>query len=1066
MKTYKLVNNVTGWVIFAIALITYTSTLEPTASFWDCGEFISGAYKLEVVHPPGAPFFILVNRIATLFAKDPSQVAFMVNFMSGSASAFGVLFLFWIITAFARRAVFKKGEEPSIIEISAVVAAGAVGALACTFSDTYWFSAVEGEVYALSTFFITFVFWCIMKWEASEDERYRDKWIVFAAFAVGLSIGVHLMSLLAIPAMAMIYYFKKYKPTVFGTLIALVVGFAILMFVYVGVVSKLINLLAASDLFFVNNLGMPFGSGVVFATVLIVLIIIGGLVYAHRVGDINILTFRLSRENLQTSLLSAAMILIGFSTYAVVVIRALAVPPIDMNKPADIFRLQSYLNREQYGDRPLLYGPHFNAYPTEIIKLGKRYYKGKDKYIVIGDKIDYKFDDKDMMVFPRLGSWQDDRHVEAYRAMLGLKEKEDPTMADNLRFFVNYQVLFMWFRYFMWNFSGRQDDIQGRFDNNNGHWLSGFKALDEARLGPMDNLTDELKNNKARNEFYMFPFILGLLGMGYLFRKDVNDFVIVLTLFVFTGLLEIVFFNSPPFEPRERDYTLVGSFVTYTIWIGFGVLAIFDFLRNKIAPAPALGIAFLLSLTAPALMAKDGYDDHDRSGRYTARDFAINYLESCAPNAIIFTQGDNDTYPLWYAQEVEGVRTDVRVVNLSLLGVDWYIEQLKYKLNDAPPVKLIHTPDKILGNKRDVIRYYDNKKVPQDVPIELKNIVQFIASDDRSSQVQVSSGEFINYLPTKNIKITVDSAAVVRNKVIPESSIPNMVKEMRIKIGRNNLLKNDLIVMDIIASNLWERPIYFAVSVAPESYIGFQNYFQLEGLAYRIVPLEKKDRSGQGGFVGVDIMYDNVMNKFRWGGIEKKDTIRYTVKEGDTKESIAEKFNVSELELASFNPAVSEFNPGTAIQIIVPKPLYLDENILRMTMNLRSNFARLVEALIEAGKIEEAKKAIDLCISALPRQTVPYNIFMVRFPEYYFKLGEKEKARDLSHQLAKVFVQEHKYNTDMLDYDPGAKRSVQQSMAVIQELGRVAAFYKDTTLQDEMERTFDEMRGGAIIPPQ
>lgn len=1050
-------------MIFAIALTTYTSTLEPTASFWDCGEFISGAYKLEVVHPPGAPFFLLVNRIATLFARDASQVAWMVNFMSGLASAFGVLFLFWIITAFARKAVFKKGQEPSLIEILAVIAAGFIGALACTFSDTYWFSAVEGEVYALSTFFITFVFWCIMKWEASEDERYRDKWIVFAAFAVGLSIGVHLMSLLAIPAMAMIYYFKKYQPTVAGTLFALLIGFATLMFVYVGVVSKMINLLAACDLFFVNKLNLPFGSGAIFFGIVLVGAIAAGLVVVAKIRGFKILTVTISSENLQTAILSFAMILIGFSTYAVVVIRAIAIPPIDMNKPADIFRLQSYLNREQYGDRPLLYGPHFNAYPTEILKLGKRYYKGKDKYIVVGDKIDYKFDDKDMMVFPRLGSWQDDRHVEAYRAMLGLKEKEDPTMADNLKFFVNYQVMFMWFRYFMWNFSGRQDDIQGRFDNNNGHWLSGFKALDEARLGPMDNLPDELKNNKARNEFYMIPFFLGLLGMTYLYRKDIRDFVIVLTLFVFTGLLEIVFFNSPPFEPRERDYTLVGSFVTYTIWIGFGVLAIFEFLRTRLQEAPALGIAFLLSLTAPVLMAHEGYDDHDRSNRYTARDFAINYLESCAPNAIIFTQGDNDTYPLWYAQEVEGVRPDVRVVNLSLLGVDWYIEQLKYKMNDAPPVKLIHTPDKYLGNRRDVTRYYDNKKVPQDAPLELKNIVQFIASDDRNSQVQVSSGEFINYLPTKNIKITVDSAEIVRHKVIPESSLPHMVKEMRIKIGRNNLLKNDLIVLDIIASNLWERPIYFAVSVAPESYLGFQNYFQLEGLAYRIVPVEKKDRSGQGGFVAADIMYDNVMNKFKWGGIEKKDTVRYTVKTNDTRTSIAKKFNVTESELASFNPA-AEFKPGEQIKIIVPQDLYLDENILRMTMNLRSNFARLVEALIDAGKNEEAKKTIDRCMEVLPRQTVPINIFMVRFPEYYYKLGEHQKARELARQVAAVYVQEYKYSNDISDYDPGARRAIQQSMAVIQELTRVAALYKDKEMDEELSRIFNEMKGEVVLP--
>ncbi len=1053
MNTYKLINNVVGWVMFAIALITYTLTLEPTASFWDCGEFISGASKLEVVHPPGAPFFLLLGRIFTLFASDSSQIAYMINFFSGLSSAFAVLFLFWVITALAKKVVMQNGKEPSFSEIGAVICTGIIGALACTFSDTFWFSAVEGEVYALSTFFIPLVMWGIMRWEASEDERHRDKWIVLVSFFVGLAVGVHLMSLLAIPAMAMVYYFKKYKPTTLGILAALVIGLAALMMVYIGIVNKLINILATADLVFVNDMGLPFGSGAIFVAVLLVAGIIGGLIYAHKKQI----------PNLQTALLSLSMILIGFSLYSVVVIRANAIPPINMNKPADIFRLQSYLNREQYGDRPLLYGPHYNGYPTEIIKKGKRYYKGEDKYIEIGEKIDYEFDDKDMMVFPRLGSWQDDRHVEAYRAMLGLKEKEDPTMKDNMRFFINYQVMFMWFRYFMWNFAGRQDDIQGRFDNNNGHWMSGIKFIDELRLGPMDNLPEDLKNNKARNRFYFIPFLLGLLGAAYHLIKRNNDFLVIATLFLFTGLLEIVFFNSPPFEPRERDYTLVGSFVTYCIWIGFGVLAIFDFLRTKVSPSIAVAIAFLVSLTGPILMAKDGYDDHDRSGRYTARDFAVNYLESCAPNAILFTQGDNDTYPLWYAQEVEGIRTDVRVVNLSLLGVDWYIEQLKYKLNDADPVNLVHTPDKYLGNKRDVTRYFDTKRIPQDKSLELKNVIEFIAKDDRSAQVPLTSGEYINYLPTKNLKITVDSVAVVKNKILSDSLMPEMVKEMKFNVGRNNLLKNDLIVLDIIASNLWERPIYFAVSVAPDAYVGMQKFFQLEGLAYRIVPVEKKDRSGQNGYVAVDIMYDNVMNKFKWGAIELRDSTMYTVQKGETKSSIAEKFKVSEIDL----PA--EVKAGDNIKIYTPNPLYLDENILRMTMNLRSNFARMVEELINAGEKEKAKAAIQRCLDVMPRQTVPYNIFMVRFPEYYYKLEEKEKGRAMIRDLGKVFEQEIRYYSDpeVVERDPGSRHNTRQACAVLQEISRVVMVYQDKEMADELDLKYKAIQesvcGGTLM---
>jgi hypothetical protein len=1031
---YKLINNITGWLVFAVALVTYTLTIEPTASFWDCGEFISGCYKLQVVHPPGAPLFLLIGRMFTLFAgNDLSQVAYMVNFMSGLSTAFVVLFLFWATTHMAKK-IIAPGKEVSLGQMLAIMGSGIICGLAATFSDTLWFSAVEGEVYALSTFFIAVVFWAMLKWDDHEEEATRDKWLILIAFLLGLSTGVHLMSLLAVPAMALIYYFKKYTFSWKGVFVALFAGFLALSFVYIGVVSIMINMIAKLDILAVNDLGLPYGSGAVFMALLLAGSLGYGLFYAHKKGN----------QNLQTAMLSVLFVLIGFSTYFVVLSRANANPPINMNDPSDILKLQSYLNREQYGDRPLLYGPHFNAYPTDILKKGKKYAKVGDKYVVIGDKIDYKFDPKDMMPFPRLGSWQDDRHVAAYRAMLGLKEKENPTMADNLSFFFGYQLKFMWFRYFMWNFSGRQDDIQGRFDNNNGNWITGFDFIDKNIMGSKDELTDYQKQNGGWNKFYLIPFLLGIFGLIYHFQKDRNDALVILTLFAFTGVLEIVFFNSPPFEPRERDYTLVGSFITYCIWIGFGVLAIYDFLQKKAPQLVAAGAALIISLSAPALMAKDGWDDHDRSKRYTALDFAINYLESCEKNAIIFTQGDNDTYPLWYAQEVENIRPDLRVVNLSLLGVDWYIRQLKYAMNEAAPVKISFEDNQYLGSKRDVTRYFDTKRLEQGKNYDLKEILKFIATDDKRAQVQLTSGEFVNYLPTKNFKIPVDVEKFAN--AVPPALRDSLRSEIVFGLGgKNNLLKNDLIVLDIVANNLNERPIYFAVSVSPDSYLGLQKYFQLEGLAYRIVPILSKADESQYGYVATDRMFDNVMSKFKWGGIERKTTESYTVQQGETLFDVCNKFYTTPSLLRKLNNLEGELQAGTTIQVEKAVPLYLDENIQRMTMNLRSNFTRLADALVKSGKTDSAKTVLDYCQKVFPELNVPYNIFMIRFPEVYYAAGDTESAQFLIRDIMRVYEQELRYNIlpVIKDRDPGSKRAAQQAVAVMYELERIAKFYKD-----------------------
>lgn len=1084
MKFFKQINNITGWAVFLVALITYTLTLEATTSFWDCGEFISGAYKMQVVHPPGAPVFLLIGRIFTLFAfDDPYWIAWTVNFLSGLTSAFAVLFLFWITTGFARKVVAKDGE-PTQMQSFAIMATGAIAALACTFTDTIWFSAVEGEVYAMSLFFMMLVFWCMMKWESAEDARYRDRWLVLIFFLLGVSSGVHLLSFLAIPAMALIYYFKRFnKPTPIGILAALGIGVVILGFFFKGIVSKMISIIAGFELAFTNGLGMPYGSGFTFFAIILVAAMLAAVAYAHRKN----------KHDLHVAALSFLMVFMGFSTYFIVIIRANADTPINMNRPSNVFALESYLNREQYGDRPLLYGPHYDAYPIERITTGKKYVPTADgsEYQFIGDKFGYKFDPKEEMLLPRMGSWQNDAHKVAYRDMVqpdfkvvtsngtikkifknttgwqsaqqsaeayvnsqpdgaSLKVKDMISERENMSFFFKYQVGVMYWRYFMWNFSGRQNDVQGRFDNNDGNWITGIPFIDEARIGPQDEAPDYLKNNFAHNEYFMLPFILGLIGMFFHFKQDPKSAMIVLALFLFAGVLQVVYLNSPPFEPRERDYTLVGSFVTFCLWIGFGMLAIYNALKDKVGNAPALGSTFVLCMAVPVLLAAQNWDDHDRSERYTARDYAINYLESCAPNAVVFTQGDNDTYPLWYVQEVEGVRTDVRVVNLSLLGVDWYIEQLNYKMNNAPALKLSHTPDKYLGSNRDYVQYFAGQGV-DDSYKELSQVVNFIASDDARTKVQTRGGESVDFLPTTKLKISVDKQQIIANKVVPEENYDKIVPEITWDLGKGSLLKNDLITLDIIANNLWERPIYFAVSVSPDAHLGLTNYLQLEGLSYRVVPVFNNDQYT--GYMATDIMLDNVMNKFQWGGVERKKTIDYKVRSGETLADVAYNHNLTVSEVKAMNNLSSdEVSAGQTLKLEVARPMYMDENILRMTMNLRSNFGRLAEKLMEQDRKEDAAAVLDKCLDVLPLENVPYNLFMIKFPDIYYKVGETEKARLVTRKMLDIFEAQFKYATETQDWDPGYQRTRGQALAVVQELLRIATSNND----EEMKQLITE----------
>lgn len=777
MKNYQRINNIVGWVVFFIAAFVYISTIEPTGSFWDCGEFIATANKLEVGHPPGAPLFLMLGRIFILFGGENVRMyPILVNILSALMSAFTILFLFWTITALARKIVIKKGEA-AMDQIIAIMGAGAVGALAYCFSDSFWFSAVEGEVYASSAFFTAISFWVIFKWENVADEKHSMRWIILIAYLMGLSIGVHLLNLLTIPTIAFVYYFRKYPTTTKGIVYTAILSIGILGFVQYGVIQGLISLAAQFDLLFVNSFGLPFGSGIIFYSLLIIGGIIFGLIY----------TKRKKLYNWNTAVLCFAFILIGYSSFGQILIRSLANPPLDENNPENAFSFESYLNREQYGDRPLFEGQYYNAKVIDQKKGAMNYSKvpWSNKYVEAGEKVIPVYDPKACTIFPRMYSSQQS-HINEYKKWADIKGDRTPTFGENLKFFFVYQLGEMYWRYFMWNYVGRQNDIQGPGGITKGNWLSGIQFIDEMRLGPQDKLPQSMKNNKARNTMFFLPFILGIIGMIFHFSRDKKDAWIVLLLFFFTGAAIVIYLNGPPLQPRERDYAYAGSTYAFAMWIGLGVLSIFEAMRKKMDGKTAAAVATVICLVAvPYVMVKAEWNDHDRSYRYTSRDFATDYLNSCERNAIIFTNGDNDTFPLWYAQEVENVRTDVRVVNLSLLNTDWYIDQLTRKYYDSEPVKISWTADKYMLGRRDYIPFYDRNLKE---PVELKELVDFMGSDDAQSKARTNNGDEVNYFPTKHIKYTVDAEAAVKSGTVSKENADKIVKTMEWTLDGNYLM--------------------------------------------------------------------------------------------------------------------------------------------------------------------------------------------------------------------------------------------------------------------------------------
>ncbi len=1015
--SYSKINNTVGWLVFLVATYTYVSTIEPTVSFWDCGEFIASAFKLEVGHPPGAPFFMILGRVFTAFT-DKLMAAKMINIMSALSSSFTILFLFWTITHLAKKIILKSSETLNQGQLIAIMGSGVVGALAYAFSDTFWFSAVEGEVYAMSSLFTAVVFWAMLKWENVSDTPYANRWIILIAYLMGLSIGVHLLNLLAIPALVFIYYFKKYQVTQKGIIYAALLSIVLLGAIQGFIIPYTFVIASKFELLMVNSFGLPFNSGLYAFAVLLA------------AGFFWIIKWSYEQKKVLTNTIAIGvlMILIGYSTFVAILVRSNANPPMDENNPEHAFALLSYLNREQYGDRPLLFGHYFNS-PLDNKKPYKDgspvYFQDKKtgKYI-ISDKRENSipnYASEFSSIFPRMYS-SEDRHITEYKKWSDFKGRGKrylnpmtgntetiymPTFFENLQFFVTYQIDWMYFRYFMWNFSGRQNDIQGHGNPLDGNWLTGISFIDEFRLGPQDNLP-ELMKNKAYNRYYALPFILGLLGLFFQLKKSNKDTLVVALLFFFTGLAIVIYLNQYPLQPRERDYAYAGSFYAFTIWIGLGVLFLYELLKKYISEYPSAIATTLASLVlVPGIMAKENWDDHDRSNTYTARDFAKNYLNSCEKDAVLFTNGDNDTFPLWYVQEVEEDRTDVRVVNLSLLNTDWYVDQMRRKAYDSDPVPFSIPSEKYRQGTRDYVPVND-RSGDREIYLDVKEAIQFISDDTKAANF--GGGRRLNYFPTKKFSLKVDSAKVLENGTLDQKLAQRMVPEIKWNIGKNYVYKNDMMIMDLLATFNWDRPVYFAITTGNSAYIGLDNYFQLEGLTYRLVPMKTQNPDGQTGYVHTDIMYKNLMEKFVWGGL-------------DTFE------------------------------------IYMNENNRRMCMNLRNNFARLADALVLENKKDSALNVLNYCMKVLPEKNVPFDYFILPVTESYYRAGGIEKANELTNRLFSLYEEEINYLNRFNDkLFKTVNSQVQQDISIMYRITQVVKQYKQEELSKDLDTRFNVLQ--------
>lgn len=1007
---YNKINNLFGWLTGAIAFVVYLKTMEPTVSFWDCGEFLSCASKLEVGHSPGAPLFMMLQRMFAIFAPAPDKQALFINAFSAFTSALTITFLFWTITYYAQK-LLTRGAEPEGHNAALIIGAGLVGGLAYTFSDTFWFSAVEAEVYATSSFFTAFTFWAILKWERVADEKHADRWLVLIAYLIGLSVGVHLLNLLCIPPIVMVWYFRRFpKANMRGGIIAFLASCVILAFVQFGVIQYIPKFASAFDIAFTNNFGMPFDIG----SLTFIVLLVGAMVWLLN------WTKKTGRVMWHTGVLSILFIVIGYSSYIVPVIRSRAEPAVDMTNPDNAFSLNSYVSREQFGQQPLVFGPDFTSPMTSVKETGKIYTQvqkdGKDFYEETGVKREGVFEDT--RFFPRV--WDgSENHANFYRQYLNLGPNDEPSAGDNFSFFMGYQMNWMWWRYFMWNYAGRQNDVEGQGDPKNGNWISGIKALDKGRVGDLDKMPDGFRNNGARNQLYFLPFILGVMGLVYQFNRNKREGFVVALLFFFTGIAIGIFLNMTPAQPRERDYAFAGATYAFAVWIGLGVIMLYDVIAKVIKGYPAaIGATALSLLAVPTLMAKEEWDDHDRSEKRLAWSTAYNDLMCCEPNSVLITFGDNDTYPLWYLQEVEGVRRDVRIMINTLMGTEWFIDQLQRKVNDADAVPMVWKRENYWGSKSEHVRYNPNSGVPQDRFYDLFEICQYMAGKGGAGE-----GTF----PARNVFVQgLSKEELVKKGMVSPADTANIINEMKFQLPQEGMYKNDVTFVNMlaqIAKEGWNRPIYLSGGFpGNDTYLGLRDYLRQEGLVYRVVPY-KMASSQPAGRGQMNVNLDKsvaLFTNFKWGGTDKTN-------------------------------------------------IYFDEKNRVMLMAYRIYSAQIAEALIAHGRPDDAVKVLDAVMKGITHQSYFYDLTSFYMAMAYFKTNTpdgKKKGAALAKEMLKNSEDDVEYAMTLSeDQRALIARDLRNDISFITTIASLAKETGETATADELNKRAQGMisKVGAIV---